>query len=96
MISRVTSTKIQRLDTDFGDSRLLVGLTRCGRTLPIAGLLIGIAVLKNIVEKPWERMVWWLALVFYGLLFCTAVIFNAAYRHYPETDWSPCCSKVVD
>ena len=58
----------------------------------LSGLLIGISVLKNIDEKPWERIVWWMAIVVYGICFFVACGFNALYSKYPETDWSPCCS----
>jgi rhomboid-related protein 1/2/3 len=56
-----------------------------------AGLLIGIPVLKNIHVKPWERVVWWVALIVYLLCLVFAILWNAFYPHFPETDWRPCC-----
>ena len=63
-------------------------------SLIFVGLLIGIPVLKNIDEKPWERVVFWVALVIYLLGFLFAAAWNAFYPGFPETDWSPCCEKL--
>ena len=55
------------------------------------GLLIGIPVLRNLDEKWWEKIVWWVALVAYLACVLFAVFWNAFYKGFPETDWSPCC-----
>ncbi len=61
----------------------------------LTGLLIGIPALKNIDVKPWERVVWWVALIVYLVGFLFAAAWNAFYPGFPETDWTPCCPKPV-
>lgn len=60
-----------------------------------AGILIGIPVLKNFHVLPWEKVVWWVALVVYLLVVLFAVCWNGFYTsYYPITDWNPihpCC-----
>ncbi len=48
-------------------------------------------MLKNIDEKPWERVVFWVSLAIYLVGFLFAVAWNAFYPGFPKTDWSPCC-----
>lgn len=57
----------------------------------VAGLFLGIAVMKNIREKPWERTVGWVTLALFLVFVAIAVFFNGIYQGYPETDWTSCC-----
>jgi membrane associated rhomboid family serine protease len=50
----------------------------------IAGLLMGIVVLRNFKMHTWERVVWWIALVGFILLVLAAIIWNLAYPGYPK------------
>lgn len=43
----------------------------------IAGVLVGIYVLRNLKKRRWERYCWWVALVLYFLLIGAGVILNA-------------------
>jgi len=49
----------------------------------LAGLLMGIVVLRNFKLREWERIVWWIALVGYILLVIAAIIWNLAYPGFP-------------
>ncbi|XP_026466455.1 rhomboid-related protein 2-like isoform X2 [Ctenocephalides felis] len=42
----------------------------------IAGLLVGIGVLRNLDVRPWEKKLWWAAIVLYSILMLTAILFN--------------------
>lgn len=44
----------------------------------IAGLLMGIVVLRNFKKKTWERVVWWIALVGFIVLVVFCIIWNIA------------------
>lgn len=48
----------------------------------VAGLLMGIVVLRNFKKKAWERAVWWIALVGFLLLFLLCVLWNIFYPQY--------------
>lgn len=56
-----------------------------------AGLLLGVPVLKNINELPWERTLGWITLAIYLTFVAFCLFFNGLYQGYPETDWTPCC-----
>ncbi|KAL3872317.1 hypothetical protein ACJMK2_040249 [Sinanodonta woodiana] len=57
----------------------------------LAGLLLGIPILKNIKEHPWEKTLGWVTLTVFLLFVAFAVFFNGLYKGYPQTDWSACC-----
>lgn len=57
----------------------------------LAGLFLGIAVMKNIRVKPWEKTVGWVTLAVFLVFISFAVFFNGLYKGYPDTDWTPCC-----
>ncbi|KAK2159861.1 hypothetical protein NP493_1683g00003 [Ridgeia piscesae] len=57
----------------------------------IAGLLVGIPVLKNFDVKPWEKVVFWISVAVYVLGVAIAIGFNLLRANYPKTDWRPCC-----
>jgi rhomboid-related protein 1/2/3 len=44
-----------------------------------AGIMLGILVLRNFKKRPWERVVWWISLIGFGILLAFAVFFNAFY-----------------
>uniref|UniRef100_A0A914W4H3 Phospholipid-transporting ATPase n=1 Tax=Plectus sambesii TaxID=2011161 RepID=A0A914W4H3_9BILA len=43
----------------------------------VAGLLLGIVVLRNFRKKLWERVIWWIALVGFVILFLFTCKYNA-------------------
>jgi len=48
----------------------------------IAGLLVGINILRNLEVKTWERKVWWASIILYIVLMLAAIIWNAAFPSY--------------
>ncbi|KDR22447.1 rhomboid-related protein 2-like isoform X1 [Zootermopsis nevadensis] len=48
----------------------------------VAGLLVGINVLRNLEIKSWERKVWWASIILYTALMLAAIIWNAAFPSY--------------
>lgn len=50
----------------------------------VAGLLVGIGVLRNLKVRPWERKLWWCAVTLYFLLMGSGVFFHLFY-----SDWFP-------
>lgn len=52
----------------------------------IAGLLMGIVVLRNFRQKPWERAVWWFAILAFWLMVISCVFWNV---------YCPQCCKPV-
>lgn len=56
----------------------------------IAGLLVGINILRNITVTRKERIIWWISIVTYIALMGTAIIWNAAFpSHFPPSDHRP-------
>lgn len=50
----------------------------------LAGLLVGIGVLRNLKVRPWEKKLWWFAVTVYSVLMLTGIcihIFNPS--HFP-------------
>lgn len=47
----------------------------------IAGLLVGIGVLRNLKELKWERKLWWCAMTLYFALMLAGI---AIHLFYPE------------
>ena len=60
-------------------------------TAAFSGVLVGIPVLKNIDVKPWEQVLWWVALVAYLVFVVIGVVFNVFYPGFPDPDMRPCC-----
>jgi rhomboid-related protein 1/2/3 len=48
----------------------------------IAGLLVGINILRNLEVKSWEKKVWWASIILYTVLMLVAIIWNAAFPSY--------------
>lgn len=42
----------------------------------IAGLLVGINVLRNLRKRTWEKVVWWVSLLAYVVLMTVAIVWN--------------------
>lgn len=53
----------------------------------IAGLLVGINILRNLEVKTWEKVVWWASMVTYTALMTAAILWNILYTSYYES-WS--------
>lgn len=55
----------------------------------VAGLLVGISVLRNISVTRAERVVWWASVITYVTLMGIAIVWNIAYTDYfPPQDFS--------
>lgn len=50
----------------------------------IAGLLVGINILRNIEIQTWEKVIWWVSIVTYTVLMTAAILWNALYPSYYE------------
>lgn len=48
----------------------------------IAGLLVGLNLLRNLNITPSERIVWWISIVTYFFLMAVAIIWNVAWPDY--------------
>lgn len=52
----------------------------------VAGLLIGLGVLRNLEVRQWEKRLWWVSMIIYVVLMLIAIIWNAAFPEYfPES-----------
>ncbi|KDR11872.1 rhomboid-related protein 2-like [Zootermopsis nevadensis] len=53
----------------------------------LAGLLLGINVLRNLSVKSWEKKLWWASICIYVIIMSGAVIWNICYTdYYPQSD----------
>lgn len=69
----------------FNDMHDQVGYVAhlCGA---VAGLLVGIGVLRNLKVRPWERKLWWFAVTMYFLLMLSGVGIHLFYKdHFPPS-----------
>ncbi|KAF4517754.1 hypothetical protein B566_EDAN002959 [Ephemera danica] len=48
----------------------------------IAGLLVGIYVLKNLQSKSWEKKLWWFSVALFLVLLVICVVWNVAFPDY--------------
>lgn len=48
----------------------------------MAGLLVGINILRNLEVQTWEKVVWWASLVTYAALMVAAILWNVLYPSY--------------
>lgn len=48
----------------------------------VAGLLVGIGVLRNLNIRPWEKKLWWVAVTLYVGLMVTGICFHIFYPDY--------------
>lgn len=46
----------------------------------IAGLLVGIGVLRNLKVRPWERALWWIAVTMFCVLMLSGISIHLFYR----------------
>ncbi|CAL4122434.1 unnamed protein product, partial [Meganyctiphanes norvegica] len=57
----------------------------------LAGILVGVNVLRNLKREPWERYCWWIAFVIFVILMGTGIILNIVLPvpdFYPKSDFS--------
>ncbi|BFZ20276.1 hypothetical protein BsWGS_23315 [Bradybaena similaris] len=54
----------------------------------LAGVMLGIVILRNINRLTWERTLGWVTLALYLAFVAFCCLFNAFYEGYPATDWS--------
>lgn len=48
----------------------------------VAGLLVGINILRNLEVQTWEKVVWWASFITYLALMATAILWNVLYPSY--------------
>lgn len=54
----------------------------------IAGLLVGINVLRNLEVKTWEKFLWWASIFVYTILMAIAILYNVFYENkYGSSLW---------
>lgn len=76
----------------FNDPNDRVGYVAhfCGA---MAGLLVGIGVLRNLNVRPYEKKLWFCAVTIYTALMLTGIFFHIFYPdyflHYPSTPQTP-------
>ncbi|XP_027211267.1 rhomboid-related protein 2 isoform X1 [Penaeus vannamei] len=55
----------------------------------IAGVLVGVSILRNLQRRRWERVCWWVSFIIYVILVGTAVVLNASLQDYfPDNDYT--------
>ncbi|KAK3918459.1 Rhomboid-related protein 3 [Frankliniella fusca] len=57
----------------------------------VAGLLVGIQVLRNLEVRSWERVIWWASIILYFGLMITAIVWNVAFPDYFPRPYSELC-----
>lgn len=55
------------------------------------GVLIGVPVVRNLHERPCEKVLFWVSLLLYVLCLVFAVFWNIFYDDYPDSDRRQCC-----
>ncbi|XP_011501874.1 PREDICTED: rhomboid-related protein 3 isoform X2 [Ceratosolen solmsi marchali] len=51
----------------------------------IAGLLVGINILRNLEVRTWEKIIWWASFIAYTVLMAAAIFWNIFYPSYFPT-----------
>lgn len=60
----------------------------------LAGLLLGLNILRNVHVKQWEKKVWWASIIIYLILMLGAIVWNIFYTDYfprPDNHWQGQC-----
>lgn len=52
----------------------------------VAGLLVGINILRNLSITRTERIIWWISIIVYTILMGTCIIWNIAWPSYFPTE----------
>ncbi|XP_073993520.1 rhomboid-4 isoform X2 [Rhodnius prolixus] len=60
----------------------------------VAGLLVGIYVLRNLQVRRWEKKIWWVAIVIYILLMAAGIIINVAIPSYFPVQYTDEQTKI--
>jgi len=67
---------VEEIDTKVGYSAHLAGA--------IAGLLVGVNVLRNLQVETWEKVVWWISFAVYLMLVTALIAVNIFWTgHFP-------------
>lgn len=48
----------------------------------IAGLLVGIYILRNLQRESWEKIIWWVSLALFIILMAICIVWNVAFPDY--------------
>lgn len=48
----------------------------------VAGLLVGIGVLRNLKVRPWEKKLWLVSIIIYAVFIFVAIVWNAFFPDY--------------
>lgn len=78
---------VENVDTKVGYAAHFAGA--------IAGLLVGVNVLRNLQVERWEKVVWWICFAIYVALMAAAIAINFLWvDHFPPPRyWSPKTSR---
>ncbi|KAL5012519.1 hypothetical protein ScPMuIL_011070 [Solemya velum] len=79
-----TANAVYRRFTESGGTKVGISAHIGGL---LAGLLLGIPVLKNIKRLEWEKTLGWVTLAVYLAFVAFAILFNTLYKDYPPIDW---------
>ncbi|XP_029645252.1 rhomboid-related protein 2-like [Octopus sinensis] len=82
-----TGSAIYRRYTTTGGTKVGISAHIGGM---LAGLLLGVPVMKNINELPWERTLGLVTAVIYVIFTMIAVLINILYHDYPDPNLNPC------
>ncbi|XP_076048803.1 rhomboid-related protein 2-like isoform X2 [Oratosquilla oratoria] len=58
----------------------------------LAGLLVGVNVLRNLEREPWEKYCWWIAFIIFAVIILSTIVLSIALpigSFYPYPDESP-------
>lgn len=50
----------------------------------VAGLLVGINILRNLEVQTWEKFVWWTSIFIYTILMTFAILYNVFYQDFHQ------------
>lgn len=53
----------------------------------VAGLLVGINILRNLEVERWEKVIWWASIITYFCLMAAAILWNVFNSSYFPRQW---------